>query len=53
MKVFVVFDFPEVIDANSDEATNIIEGLEIDLNNFAKDHDYSWYIDDAVGKDSV
>jgi len=53
MKVFVVFDFPEIIDVNSEEADQIIDILENDLDNFAEDHDYSWYIDDAVGKENV
>ena len=51
MKVFVVFDFPEVIDVNGEEADNIIQCLEMDLEKFANEHDYSWYIDDAVGKE--
>lgn len=50
MKVFIVFDFPE-IDPNSVEADQIISGLEIDLDKFATDYDYDWYIDDAVEDD--
>lgn len=54
MKVYVVFDFPEVTDANSVEADNIIECLEIDLKNYfgkgLDENDYMWYIDDAVGE---
>ncbi len=51
MKVFVVFDFPDIIDVNSEQADNIIECLEIDLKNSMgdgrSDSDYQWYIDDA------
>lgn len=49
MKVYVVFDFPEITDPNSEEADDIIEGLEIDLENFSLDTGHIWYIDDAVG----
>jgi hypothetical protein len=53
MKVFVVFDFPDIIDVNSEQADNIIECLEIDLKNSMgdgrSDSDYQWYIDDAEG----
>ena len=54
MKVFVVFDFPEVTDPNSIEADNIIESLEMDLQKYfglgEYGDDYIWYIDDAVGE---
>lgn len=46
MKVNIIFDFPGV-DPNSEEADNIIQCLEIDLNN-TFDDDYNWWIDDAV-----
>lgn len=46
MKVIVVFDYPGV-DPNSEEADQIINGLEIDLENFAEDTGNIWYIDDA------
>lgn len=49
MKVYVTFDFPEIMDANSIEADEIISGLEIDLDIFATEHGYDWYIDDAEG----
>lgn len=48
MKVYVVFDFPEITDPNSDEANNIIECLEDDLDAFAEETGNIWYIDDAV-----
>jgi hypothetical protein len=47
MKVYVVFDFPGV-DPDSEEADNIIECLEIDLDHFAEDCGHIWYIDDTV-----
>lgn len=51
MKVYVVFDFPEITDPNSEEADNIIQCLEDDLNDFFIDSSHSWYIDDAVVED--
>lgn len=48
MKVYVVFDFPEISDPNSIEADNIIQCLEDDLNNLFKESDQIWYIDDAI-----
>ena len=50
MKVFVVFDFPEIEDANSEGATFAIDSLSEDLEGFAKDGEYDWYIDDAIGE---
>ncbi len=50
MKVFVVFDFPEIKDANSEDATFAINSLSNDLEGFARDGLYDWYIDDAVGE---
>lgn len=47
MKVIVVFDYPGV-DPNSEEADNIIESLEIDLDHFAENTGNVWYIDDAT-----
>ena len=47
MKVNVIFDYPSV-DPDSEEADNIIECLEIDLDHFAKETGNVWYIDDAV-----
>jgi len=47
MKVKVIFDYPDV-DPDSEEADNIIECLEIDLDHFAEDTGNVWYIDDAV-----
>ena len=50
MKVFVVFDFPEIKDANSQEADFAIDSLSEDLTGFARDGGYDWYIDDAIGE---
>jgi hypothetical protein len=50
MKVFVVFDFPEIKDVNSEDATFAIDSLSNDLEGFARDGEYEWYIDDAVGE---
>jgi hypothetical protein len=49
MKVFVVFDFPEIKDANSPEADFAIDSLSEDLEGFGRDGEYDWYIDDAEG----
>ena len=49
MKVFVVFDFPEIKDANSQEADFAIDSLSEDLEALARDGEYEWYIDDAEG----
>jgi hypothetical protein len=50
MKVFVVFDFPEIKDANSEDATFAINSLSNDLEIMASTTLYDWYIDDAVGE---
>ena len=50
MKVFVVFVFPEIEDVNSEEATFAIDSLSDDLEGFARDGEYDWYIDDAEGE---
>jgi hypothetical protein len=50
MKVYVVFDFPEISDANSDEATFAISSLSNDLDIFSQEGEYEWYIDDAIGE---
>ena len=52
MKVLVVFDYPGV-DPDSEEADNIIESLEIDLDTFGDDTGNIWYIDDAVTDDEI
>jgi len=49
MKVYVVFDFPEISDANSEDATFAIDSLSNDLEIMANTTLYEWYIDDAVG----
>ncbi len=49
MKVYVVFDFPEITDVNSPEADWAIDSLSEDLTGFARDGEYEWYIDDAEG----
>lgn len=48
MKVYIVFDFPEIDDPNSEEADWVIDSLSDDLEEFARDGEYDWYIDDAV-----
>lgn len=50
MKVYVVFDFPEITDVNGSEADWIIDSLSKDLAKFARDGEYEWYIDDAQGE---
>ena len=47
MKVIVVFDFPEISDPNSSDATFVIDSLSNDLDIFARDGEYDWYIEDA------
>lgn len=47
MKVKVIFDYPGV-DPDSEEADNIIECLEIDLDHFSEETGNVWYIDDAM-----
>lgn len=50
MKVHVVFEFPEIADANSSDADLAIDSLTQDLEGFAVDSGYDdWYIDDATG----
>lgn len=51
MKVYVVFDFPEIQDVNSEDATFAIDSLSMDLESLAEDGEYDWYIDDAVEED--
>ncbi len=48
MKVHVVMDYPNV-DPDSEEADNIIECLEMDLEEFSDEFGHVWYIDDATG----
>lgn len=50
MKVFVVFDFPEIEDVNSEEATFAIDSLSDDLEIMSNTTLYQWYIDDAEGR---
>lgn len=49
MKVIVVFDFPEISDPNSSDATFAIDSLSNDLDIFAREGEYDWYIEDATG----
>jgi len=49
MKVIVVFDFPEISDPNSSDATFAISSLSNDLDIFAQDGEYDWYIEDVTG----
>lgn len=48
MKVFVVFDFPEIDDVNGEDANFVISSLSNDLDIFAQEGEYDWYIDDAI-----
>lgn len=48
MKVYVVFDFPEITDANSEDADNAISILQDELSHMDS-LGYDWYIDDAEG----
>jgi hypothetical protein len=48
MKVIVVFDFPEISDPDSSDATFVIDSLSHDLDGLCLDGEYDWYIDDAV-----
>ncbi len=48
MKVIVVFDFPEISDPDSSDATFVIDSLSHDLDGLCLDGEYGWYIDDAV-----
>jgi hypothetical protein len=50
MKVFVVFDFPEIKDADSEDATFVIDSLSEDLQGFSRDGEYEWYIDEITGE---
>lgn len=47
MKVVVVFDFPEITDVKSKDATFMIDHLSEDLFDFSDDNNYMWYIDDV------
>lgn len=47
MKVIVIFDFPG-IDPDSEDADNIINILEDELDEFCLDTGNTYYIDDAV-----
>lgn len=48
MKVYVVFDFPEISDANNTEADWAIDSLSNELEIMANRNLYQWYIDDAT-----
>lgn len=50
MKVHVVFDFPEIADINGEDANFAISSLSNDLDIFAQEGEYDWYIDDATGE---
>lgn len=47
MKISVIFEFPDV-DADSDDGDEIMNGLMLDLADFAKETDYVWYIGDSL-----
>ena len=50
MKVYVVFDFPDIEDPDGEEATLTFHSLSDDLKNFCNDNSYDWYIDDVIGE---
>jgi hypothetical protein len=47
MKIHVVIDYPN-IDPDSEEADNIIQCLEMDLEDFGEEYGHNWYIDDTT-----
>ena len=50
MKVHVVFEFPEISDADGEDASFVIDILTQELEGFAVDSGYDdWYIDDVTG----
>lgn len=50
MKVHVVFDFPEITDPNSEEASETIEILQDELKWFSENNALDWYIAEAIGE---
>lgn len=50
MKVTVIFDFPEISDPDSKEASLAINSLTWDLKVMSSTTLYQWYIDDAEGE---
>ena len=48
MKVYVVFDFPEITDVEGNEADFAIDSLSDDLKIMANTTLYQWYIDEAI-----
>lgn len=52
MKVYVVFDFPDITDPNGEDADWVIDSLSNDLEKMANEGEYDWYIDDAVGEEN-
>lgn len=50
MKIFVVFDFPEITDPDSEEATFAIDSLSGDLKTMSSTTLYQWYIDEVIGE---
>lgn len=51
MKIVVIFDFPEIKDANSQDATFVIDSLSDDLKRFGKYGEYEWYIEEVLCDD--
>jgi len=49
MKIVVIFDFPEIKDVESEEATFAIDSLSNDLEIMSNTTLYQWYIDEAFG----
>lgn len=54
MKVYVVFEFPEIADVDSPDAGLAIQNLTQDLGCFLVNTEYQdWYIDDATGDSDI
>lgn len=47
MKIYVVFDFPD-IDPDEERADFTLDSLSDDLDNFAEDYGHLWYVDDVT-----
>jgi hypothetical protein len=48
MKIFVVFEFPEISDVESTEADYTIQCVSGDIQKYAASIDCDWYIDDVT-----
>lgn len=48
MKIYVVFEFPEITDPDSNEATFEIDSLSKDIDRLG----YNWYINEVIGEEN-